>query len=99
MTFKTVVLEHEDMIHIVFEVISVTNETSYVPRTNESLYVPRTNREHEEHEAGDGDGDSERLEVSGTPYQMLTKGQLKDWMTWLIKNCMKLGFCLISRIA
>jgi len=32
-SFKNSVLEHEDMMRIIFEAISVTNETSYVPGT------------------------------------------------------------------
>ena len=32
-SFKNSVLEHEDMMRIMFEAISVTNETAYVPGT------------------------------------------------------------------
>jgi hypothetical protein len=53
-TFKTSVLEHEDLQRIMLEAISVTNESAYVPGTSHG--------EDEEHEDGvaDGDGDAER---------------------------------------
>jgi hypothetical protein len=50
-TFKTLILEYEDLQRIMFEEISVTNETAYVPGTGHG--------EDEEHEDGvvDGNGD------------------------------------------
>ncbi|CAN6360852.1 unnamed protein product [Urochloa humidicola] len=60
-SFKTSVLEHEDMMRIMFEAISVTNETSYVPGGG--------------HRGADGDGvqeeaedrDGEGVQERGTP--------------------------------
>ncbi|CAD6244467.1 unnamed protein product [Miscanthus lutarioriparius] len=50
------------MMRIMFDAISVTNETSYVPRSGPD------DGEGEEHEAGHGDGDSERVEGRGSPH-------------------------------
>jgi len=61
-SFKTAVLEHEEMMRIMFDAISVTNETSYVPGSGPD------DGEGEEHEAGHGDGDSERVEGRGSPH-------------------------------
>jgi len=61
-SFKTAVLEHEEMMRIMFDAISVTNETSYVPGSGHD------DGEGEEHEAGHGDGDSERVEGRGSPH-------------------------------
>ena len=61
-SFKSAVLEHEDMMRIMFDAISVTNETSYVPGSGPD------DGEGEEHEAGHGDGDSERVEGRGSPH-------------------------------
>ena len=61
-SFKSVVLEHEDMMRIMFDAISVTNETSYVPRSG------LDDGEGEEQEAGHDDGDSERVEGRGSPH-------------------------------
>ncbi|CAN6163365.1 unnamed protein product [Urochloa humidicola] len=60
-SFKNSVLEHEDMMRIMFEAISVTNETSYVPGGG--------------HRGADGDGvqeeaedsDGEGVQERGTP--------------------------------
>ncbi|KAG0526576.1 hypothetical protein BDA96_06G157200 [Sorghum bicolor] len=57
-TFKSAVLEQEDMMRIMFDAISVTNDISYVPRSGHD------DRESEEHEAGHGNDDSERVEGS-----------------------------------
>jgi hypothetical protein len=61
MTFKTSILEHEDMMRIMFEAISVTNETAYVPGTGQG-----EDEEHEDAEADD-DADSERGTTEVTP--------------------------------
>jgi hypothetical protein len=60
-TFKSAVLEHEDMMRIMFDAIIVTNDTSYVPGSGHD------DGEGEEHEAGYGDDDNERVEGSGSP--------------------------------
>ena len=59
--FKSVVLEHEDMMRIMFDAISVTTDTSYVPGSGHD------DGEGEEHEAGHGDDGSERVKGSGSP--------------------------------
>ncbi|KAG0516483.1 hypothetical protein BDA96_09G007000 [Sorghum bicolor] len=60
-SFKSIVLEHEDMMRIMFDVINVTNDTLYVPGSGHD------DAEAKEHEARHGDGDSERVEGTGSP--------------------------------
>jgi len=63
-SFKNSVLEHEDMMRIMFEAISVTNETAYVPGTG---HAGGEEEEHDDGEDGEADGEGERGAPQVTP--------------------------------
>lgn len=63
-SFKNSVLEHEDMMRIMFEAISVTNETSYVPGTG---YAGGEEEEHDDGEDGEADGEGDGGAPQVTP--------------------------------